>query len=158
MWGRRMAEWRYRSSVRIGEFRSQFEASSVSSPTEDLWFNETVCLWMTIYIYICSLYSIRKEYLFNISTKLNLFPWIGWPILIINLLIFTDSFSLFIFTAKWLEAFNIIIIIIIIYSFRVFHISVSWWFFAGVWVTASLLKCPGLVSGFWPFLAMLSFG
>ena len=39
-----------------------------------------------------------------------------------------------------------IIIIIIIYPFRVFHISVSWWFFAGVWVTASLLKSPGLFS------------
>ena len=48
--------------------------------------------------------------------------------------------------------------IIIIYSFRVFHISVSWWFFPGVRVTASLLKSPGLVSGFWPFSAMLSFG
>ena len=44
------------------------------------------------------------------------------------------------------ELFNlllgiIIIIIIIInniYSFRVFHISVSWWSFTGVWVTASL--------------------
>ena len=49
-------------------------------------------------------------------------------------------------------------IIIIIYYFRVFHISVSWWFFTGVWVTASLLKSPGLVSGSWPFSAMLSFG
>ena len=29
-------------------------------------------------------------------------------------------------------------IIIIIHSFRVFHISVSWWSFTGVWVTASL--------------------
>ena len=29
---------------------------------------------------------------------------------------------------------------------RVFHISVSWWFFPGVWVTACLLKSPGLVS------------
>ena len=47
--------------------------------------------------------------------------------------------------------------IIIIYSFRVFHISVSWWFFTGVWVTASLLKSPGLLSVFWPFLAVLSF-
>ena len=46
----------------------------------------------------------------------------------------------------------------IIYFFRVFHISVSWWFFTGVWVTASLLKSPELVSGFWPSLAMLSFG
>ena len=51
-----------------------------------------------------------------------------------------------------------IIIIIIIYSFRVSHISVSWWFFTGVWETASLLKCLELVSGFWPFSAMLSFG
>ena len=50
------------------------------------------------------------------------------------------------------------IIIIIIYSSGFFHISVSWWIFIGVWVTARLLKCPGLVSGFWPFLAMLSFG
>ena len=47
---------------------------------------------------------------------------------------------------------------IIVYSFRVFHTSVSWWFLTGVWVTASLLKSPGLVSGFWPFLAMPSFG
>ena len=36
----------------------------------------------------------------------------------------------------------IIIMIIIIYSFRVFHISISWWFFTGVWVTASLRKSP----------------
>ena len=44
------------------------------------------------------------------------------------------------------------------YSLRVFHISVSWWFYNGVWVTASLLKSPGLVSGFWPSSAMLLFG
>ena len=44
------------------------------------------------------------------------------------------------------------------YSSRVFRISVSWWFFTGVWVTASLLKSPGLVSVFWPSLARLSFG
>ena len=41
-------------------------------------------------------------------------------------------------------------IIIIIYSFRVFHISFNWCFFIGVWVTASLLKSPGLLV-FWPF-------
>ena len=28
------------------------EAYCVSSHTEELWYNETVCLWMTIYIYI----------------------------------------------------------------------------------------------------------
>ena len=48
--------------------------------------------------------------------------------------------------------------IIIIYSFRVFNISVSWWSFTEVWVTASLLKSPGLFSVFWPFSIMLSFG
>ena len=41
---------------------------------------------------------------------------------------------------------------------RAFHISVSRWFFPGVWVTASLLKSPGLFSVFWPFSIMLSFG
>ena len=41
---------------------------------------------------------------------------------------------------------------------RAFHISVSWWFFTGVWVTASLLKSPGLFLVFWPFSIMLSFG
>ena len=34
---------------------------------------------------------------------------------------------------------------------RVFHISISWWSFIGDWVTASLLKSPGLFSVFWPF-------
>ena len=39
---------------------------------------------------------------------------------------------------------------------RAFHISVSRWFFTGVWVTASLLKSPGLFLVFWPFSAMVS--
>ena len=39
-----------------------------------------------------------------------------------------------------------------------FHISVSRWFFTGVWVTASLLKSPGLFLVFWQFSTMLSFG
>ena len=43
-------------------------------------------------------------------------------------------------------------------SFRVFHISDNWWLFKGVWVTASLLKSPGLSSIFWSFSIMLPFG
>ena len=38
---------------------------------------------------------------------------------------------------------------------RVFHTNVSWWFFTGVWVTASFLKSLGLFSVFWPILIML---
>ena len=34
----------------------------------------------------------------------------------------------------------------IIISIGVFHFSVSWWIFTGVWVKASLLKSPGLFS------------
>ena len=37
--------------------------------------------------------------------------------------------------------------IIIIYSLRVFHISVSWWTFTWVWGTANLLKSPGTLLG-----------
>ena len=37
----------------------------------------------------------------------------------------------------WSSGRIIIIIIIIIYSFRVFHVSVCWWSFIGVWVTVS---------------------
>ena len=46
----------------------------------------------------------------------------------------------------------------IIFSFGVFHISISQWSFTGVSVTASHLKSPGLFSVFWPFSIMLSFG
>ena len=68
-------------------------------------------------------------------------------------------FSLSYIFTQWSAAIIIIIIIIIIiYPFRVFHISVSWWFFTRFWVTASLLKSPGLVLGFWLFSVMLSFG
>ena len=45
-----------------------------------------------------------------------------------------------------------------IYSLKCFYISFSWWPLTGVWVTAGLLKSPGLFSVFWPFPIMLSFG
>ena len=41
-----------KSNVKLGRFLSQLQASYVSSHTEELWYNETVCLWMTKYIYI----------------------------------------------------------------------------------------------------------
>ena len=48
-----LSEWYdTKSSVKLEGFRSQIQASYMSSHTEELWYNETVCLWMTIYIYI----------------------------------------------------------------------------------------------------------
>ena len=55
-------------------------------------------------------------------------------------------------TMEWKKMFLLLLIII-----RAFHISVSRWFFTGVWVTASLLKSPRLFLVFWPFSTMLSF-
>ena len=47
-----MVEWLdTMSSLKLGGFRSQFESYHVSSHTEELWYNETVCLWMIIYIF-----------------------------------------------------------------------------------------------------------
>ena len=57
-----MAEWLdAMSSVKFGMFWSPFQASSVSSHTEELWYNETVCLRMTIYIYIYIYISFFKK-------------------------------------------------------------------------------------------------
>ena len=41
-----------KSNVKLGGFQSQLHVSYMSSHTEELWYNETVCLGMTIYIYI----------------------------------------------------------------------------------------------------------
>ena len=49
----------------------------------------------------------------------------------------------------------IIIGIIIIYFFRIFHNSDNQWFLTGVWVTTSLLKSPGLFSVFWPIIIII---
>ena len=45
---------RHPTGVKSADFRSQLEASGVSSHTEELRYNETLCLGMTIYISYCS--------------------------------------------------------------------------------------------------------
>ena len=86
-------------------------------------------------IYIC--YFV-ESYLFSL--------WYDW-FLLFCAAIWRDSVSLF------LARFILSLLLI-----KVFHISVSWWSFTGDWVTASLLKSPGLFSVFWPFSIMLLFG
>ena len=44
-----------------------------------------------------------------------------------------------------LVSVRIIIIIIITYYLKVFHISFSWWFLTEVWETESLIKSPVLL-------------
>ena len=38
-------------------------------------------------------------------------------------------------------------LLLLFYSLWVFHLSVSWWSFTGVWVTASLLRSPAVKLG-----------
>ena len=48
---RLLAEWYgTKSNVKLGWFSSQLQVSYESTHTEELWYNETVCLWMTINI------------------------------------------------------------------------------------------------------------
>ena len=42
-------------------------------------------------------------------------------------------------------------LLLLLLLIRVFHISLRWWSFTGDWMTASLLKSPGLFSVFWLF-------
>ena len=50
-----MGEWYdIQSNIKLDRFQSQLEESYMSNHTEQLWYNKTVCLWMTIYIYIYS--------------------------------------------------------------------------------------------------------
>ena len=111
-----------------------------------------VYVWLKVFFESLLFLFFIVIYLFGLSVMFFQFPYFA-PKLFCSLCIPLLMHSCFL---RYIVV--IIIIIIIIYSFRVFHIRVSWWFFTGVWVTASLLKSPGLVSGFWPFSAMLSFG
>ena len=52
----------------------------------------------------------------------------------------------------------IIITNIILFIRVFFHISVSWWFSTGVWVTATLFKSVRIFLVFWPISTMLLLG
>ena len=53
----------YQADVKLAGFQFQFEASRVSGHTDELWYEETVCLWMTIYIYIYIIYIYIHIYM-----------------------------------------------------------------------------------------------
>ena len=83
----------------------------------------------------------------------HLFVWSNWNFLHISqwiTLLTQPCLVLYSFCTNFLHS-------LIIISIRVLHISVSWWSFTGVWVTASLLKSPRFFSVFWPFSIMLFF-
>ena len=40
----------YQADVKLAAFQSYHEVPHSSTHTDELWYNETVCLWMTTYI------------------------------------------------------------------------------------------------------------
>ena len=106
-------------------------------------------------LYYCSLNSLLSSYFL---VHLSLYQSFGDCTKSTNYNYRHFMFHSFFFSSLTRSTYFSIITVIIIYSFRVFHTSVKWWSFTRVWVTVSFLKSPGLVTGFWPFLAVLSFG
>ena len=57
--------------IMLSGWRSQLEASRVSSYIDELWYYETVYLWMIIYIYLCRAYIIifKKGFLDHLLSE-----------------------------------------------------------------------------------------
>ena len=91
----------------------------------------------------------RSRYLFFFWLFFRFILWSTGTVksTILQILFFVDYYKV------WSSGQDYFIIIIL-----AFHISDSRWFFTEIWVTASLLKSPGLFSVFWQFSTMLSFG
>ena len=133
------------------------------SPRQILGCAYTICLWLIFQIFT----PLPPNYFYTFPTKSCLVLYTfrsNWLYLLITwefiscLSPYNQHLqcccvvSIFALMCVFLMALLIIIIIIIV--IRVFHISVSWWSFTGVLVTASLLKSPGLFSYFCPFSIM----
>ena len=57
------------ANEKSARFRFQLEASHVSSHTKELWYNNTLCLWMIIYIFphCRSFLSEFKRYVYKVT-------------------------------------------------------------------------------------------
>ena len=77
--------------------RVSIPASCESSHTENLWYNETVCQWMTIYIYIY-IYNVRVWIQYLKITNFLTLHWVSRcsDLLISNILMLLFQMSTFI--------------------------------------------------------------
>ena len=64
-----------KSNVKMVGFRFQLQASYMSSHTEELKYNETVCLWLTICIYIYEVHTICFQTFFVLAFKIVVDSW-----------------------------------------------------------------------------------
>ena len=82
-------------------------------------------------------WSFNRDWVTSLRKSPELF-WLFWPSLTMPLSKLSRFFH-------WFPIFPIFSIF---YSSRVFHITSNWWFFIEVWVSANLLRSPGLFSVF----------
>ena len=87
--------------VKLGGFRSRLGASCMSSHTEELWYNETVCRGMTIYIYV---YNFHIFLMYVLSFFLKLF-WSIYESLFYIIQMFFLSFILSFFLSFFHKCF-----------------------------------------------------
>ena len=102
---------------------------------------DIICVCIYIYIYICVCVGVWK------------YLWFQLIILVVNSFFFLARIGVWNYwglVCKGQPRAGVSLYYYFYYSLRVFHISVSWLSFTGVWVTASLFKSPGLFSVFWP--------
>ena len=107
------------------------------------------CIWLRV----CSISSNKILFLLELSNNFSLIQrsmkiWSKeWGSLWdLNLLIIRPWEALTFFSIDIWKSIFLIIMINIIFSFLSLTHRISQWFLTGVWVTASLLKYPGLFS------------
>ena len=61
-----------KARVKLGGFWFQLEAFCMSSKNEELWYNETVCLWMILYIYIYMCVCVLRANIDPLLPKRNI--------------------------------------------------------------------------------------
>ena len=65
----------HQPNEKLSVFRSSLGATRMSNHTEELWYNETVCLWMTIYIYIYIYIYISIQKIASLFVRANCFVY-----------------------------------------------------------------------------------
>ena len=118
------------------------------------------CLWLVFFrAFLCSLLVVVSKLLWILASPLPSSFLETYCLFISSLVckalcVVVSFFFLWYFCwSSSLVHFNTYYLLI-----RIFHISVSWWSFTCDWLTANLLKSPGLFSVFWPFSIILFFG